>query len=252
MKLLTWNVNHRVNEKTIPPQMAEAIVSLEPDVFVLTEFVDGPSRESFKSDLKLFGFFHKISDGPKGQNQILIASRTPLVNGGIHVPQSEQADPPNEPLIPVAFPSNVMHVKVPDKRFDILGLRVPMPLKSVNRRACWEWIMATAKENCDLPFVIMGDFNIDRRYSPVKCGKRFDQLANIGMQHADAVPASDQSYFPLSGGRGTRIDHAFLSRHFINPKARYVSESSDYVFAGKKPGAMSDHAVLLVDADLKL
>ena len=251
MRLLTWNVNHRIQEKAIPPQMAEAIDSLKPDVVVLTEFVDGISREIFKSELNSLGFNYKISDGPKGQNHVLIASRTPLVDGDIHVPPSEPAVPPNEPLIPLAFPSNVLHVKVPDKDFEILGLRVPMPLKSANRQACWEWIMATAKENCGRPFVIMGDFNIDREYSPVKCGKRFDQLADIGMHHVPAMPLDYVSYFPPSGGEGTRIDHAFLSRHFINPTAQYRAESGQYLFAGNKPGAMSDHAVLLVDAELK-
>lgn len=255
MKLLTWNVNHRTHEKAIPPQMAEAIDSLKPDVVVLTEFVDGISREIFKSELNSLGFNYKISHGPKDQNHIqnhiLIASRTPLVDGNIHVSPSEPAVPPNEPLIPLSFHSNVLHVKLPDKGFEILGLRVPMPLKSANRRACWEWIMATAKENCGRPFVIMGDFNIDRKYSPVKCGKRFDQLADIGMHHVAAIPLKDVSYFPPSSGEGTRIDHAFLSRHFINPTAQYRAESGQYLFAGNKPGAMSDHAVLLVEAELK-
>jgi len=256
MRLLTWNVNHRIQEKAIPPQMAEAIDSLKPDVVVLTEFVDGITRNNFFAELKKFGFSYKISEGRDGQkrdgqNHVLIASRTTLVDGDIHVPPSEPAVPPNEPLIPLAFPSNVLHVKVPDKDFEILGLRVPMPLKSANRQACWEWIMATAKENCGRPFVIMGDFNIDREYSPVKCGKRFDQLADIGMHHVPAMPLDYVSYFPPSGGEGTRIDHAFLSRHFINPTAQYRAESGQYLFAGNKPGAMSDHAVLLVDAELK-
>jgi hypothetical protein len=94
-------------------------------------------------------------------------------------------------------------------------------------------------------------FNIDRKYSPVKCGKRFDQLADIGMQHVDAKPLSDVSYFPPSGCPGTRIDHAFLSRHFINPTAQYRAESGQYIFGGNTYGAMSDHAVLVVDAELK-
>lgn len=251
MKLLTWNINHRTEEKAIPPHMAEAINSLGPDVFVLTEFVDGLSRKNFYARLESFGYTYKISQELDGQNQVLIASRTPLLKGDIHVTPSEPVNLPNEPLIPVAFPSNVLHVKVPEKGFEILGLRVPMPLKSANRRACWEWIMATAQEHCTDPFVMIGDFNIDRRYSPVKCGKRFDQLGDIGMLHADAAPASDVSYIPPTGDVGTRIDHAFLSRHFINPRARYISESDHYVFAGNKPGAMSDHAVLLVEAELK-
>ena len=253
MKLLTWNVNHRIHEKVIPHLMAEAIDSLKPDIIVLTEFVDGPSRKSFFSELKSFGFSDKrVSKESEGQNQVLIASRTPLVDGAIQMPRTPSVSASDEELIPEAFPSNILHVHVPDKGFEILGLRVPMPLKSLNRRACWEWITKTAQENSERPFVLIGDFNIDPRYPPAKCEKRFDMLKKEGWQHADAVPLSDVSYFPPAGGPGTRLDHAFLSKHFINPSARYVSESGGFVFAGKKPGAMSDHAILLVDSELKL
>jgi ABC-type Fe3+-hydroxamate transport system substrate-binding protein len=87
MKLLTWNVNHRTDEKPIPPPMAEAIISLKPDIIVLNEYVPGTSRENFLSDLKSNGFLDiKISPGPTGQNHILIAARTPLIEGEIKAP----------------------------------------------------------------------------------------------------------------------------------------------------------------------
>jgi hypothetical protein len=97
----------------------------------------------------------------------------------------------------------------------------------------------------------MGDFNIDMRYAPVKCGKRFDKLEEIGMRHIDAIPSTNYSYFPPTGSEGTRLDHAFLSRHFLYARAKYISEEDGYVFASKQPGAMSDHAVLIVDATLE-
>jgi len=37
VKIVAWNVNHRIREKAIPDQMIQAIVSLGPDVIVLTE-----------------------------------------------------------------------------------------------------------------------------------------------------------------------------------------------------------------------
>jgi len=126
MKLLTWNINHRTNEKVIPPLMAEAIDSLEPDIIVLTEFVDGPSRKSFFSELKSFGFSDiKISPGPTGQNHILIAAKTPLIEGEIKAPVIKVTNSLGKDQEATALPSNVFHVKVNGPGFDILGIRIP-------------------------------------------------------------------------------------------------------------------------------
>lgn len=56
MKILTWNINHRISKKKIPREMAEALASLSPDIIVLTEYVEGPSHNQFLADLKSNGF----------------------------------------------------------------------------------------------------------------------------------------------------------------------------------------------------
>ncbi|MES3637272.1 hypothetical protein Q9Q75_08935 [Mycobacterium intracellulare] len=53
----TWNVNHRINAKPIPLQLAEVLQSLDADVVLLTEFVDGggPDRKRFREQLNAAG-----------------------------------------------------------------------------------------------------------------------------------------------------------------------------------------------------
>ena len=56
MRIVAWNINHRIREKAVPIQMTEAIVSLEPDVIVLTEYVHGPSCAAFLDELRRHGY----------------------------------------------------------------------------------------------------------------------------------------------------------------------------------------------------
>ena len=49
-RIIAWNINHRIREKAIPDQMIEAIVSLGPDVIVLTEYVHGTTRTGFSCE----------------------------------------------------------------------------------------------------------------------------------------------------------------------------------------------------------
>src|SRR5690242_6978846 len=111
MRLITWNVNHRARAKAIPPRLAEMIVSLEPDLVVLAEF-----RRSFLAQLAGRGLPNWLVSRvtPRGENHVLIASRTPIVPGAIEAP-----------AIAPSVPSNVLHVISPHEGIEILGLRVP-------------------------------------------------------------------------------------------------------------------------------
>jgi endonuclease/exonuclease/phosphatase family metal-dependent hydrolase len=252
MKLLTWNVNHRTKEKPIPPHMAKAIASLEPDFVVLTEFVDGFSRKNFFEELKKFGYTYNISNGADGQNHILIAAKIPLIDGDIKAPVLKVTNSKGKEQETTALPSNVFHVKVPKLDFDILGIRIPDYSKQpLLRKACWNWLLETAANNKDKPFVIMGDFNADPdpRKSPAYFSKCLEELMKDKWQGAS--PKEGGSYWTIRGGMEKRLDHIFLSTHFSFRNPEYRTESGQYIFA-KKPVAMSDHAVLLVDADLKL
>jgi endonuclease/exonuclease/phosphatase family metal-dependent hydrolase len=240
MRLLAWNVNHRTTQKPIPPLMAEAITSLAPDVIVLTEYVPGPSRERFLTDLASCGLKHKRESAyVKGQNHVLIASRSTLESGDLRAPE-----------IAPAVPSNVLHVRLPDDGLEVLGLRIPDYGKQpVIRSLCWDWITATAKAAMNRPFVLLGDFNTDPKYSRARCGHRIAELVVEGWRHAVPPEGEGASYW-TPRGHGVRIDHAFMSQHFKVHAARYVAEAGRYLFAGKGRGALSDHAALLVEIAL--
>ncbi|HPW70169.1 MAG TPA: endonuclease/exonuclease/phosphatase family protein, partial [Deltaproteobacteria bacterium] len=87
MKILTWNINHRIREKKIPDRMVQAITSLNPHVIVLTEYVPGASRDGFKEKLSSSGMPYMFeSAATPRQNHIFIASKSPLVPGEISAP----------------------------------------------------------------------------------------------------------------------------------------------------------------------
>jgi hypothetical protein len=76
IRIVTWNLNHRAKRRRIPDWIASSILSVEPDVVVLTEYVEGADHQKFTEDLRAGGiaFVQKTDYVPK-ENQILIASR---------------------------------------------------------------------------------------------------------------------------------------------------------------------------------
>jgi endonuclease/exonuclease/phosphatase family metal-dependent hydrolase len=235
MRIVAWNINHRAREKTIPVDLAAAIASLGPDVIVLTEYVDGPTRAPFHASLAQHGFCHLLMSGRRrGENQVLIAARTAFEPGPIFAPE-----------IAPSVPSNALHVRLPQEGLEILGIRVPDYSKALKtKRACWDWILQTASEVHDRPFVMIGDFNTDASYPRSQCGDRFGTLVDSGWQLAS--PPDGSSFWTL-GGHAVRIDHAFVSRCLVVERAAYVTRLGQYVFAGKEPAALSDHAALSID-----
>ena len=239
MKILEWNVNHRTRQKPIRPTMAAAILSLRPDVVVLTEYVSGFSRGPFLDELASGGLaYHLVSPDTKAENQVLIVARSILEEGEIRAP-----------AIASSLPSNVLHVRVPAEGFEVLGLRMPdySRLPPI-RRDCWDWLTQTASALVSRPFVLIGDFNTDPKYPKARCGPRIAELVAGGWKHA--APSGGASYWTPTG-HAVRIDHAFVSRHFAILSARYIRESGPHVFAGGGDGALSDHAALIVDLQWK-
>ena len=237
MIIITWNVNHRAVEKKIPPLMADALASLNPDVIVLTEFVPGKSRDKFFTDLNSHGYVHtRMSSFTPKENHLLIASRHFLNDGNIKAP----------PIAP-SVPSNALHVYLPTQNINILGLRIPdYSKKPFIKRKCWEWILETTEKVKESPFIFLGDFNTDPNYTKVRCGDRFNILIKQGWQNA--TPSEGASYWsPI--GNGVRIDHAFTSNHLLIKKTQFIKQSGQYVFVGKDPEALSDHAILMVDLE---
>ena len=214
-------------------------------IIVLTEYVPGKLHDKFTADLNALGFTWIISHPSptiRRQNQVLIASRMPLVEGDIQAP-----------LISPAFPSNVLHVRVPEHGFEVLGLRVPMPLNPEIRSKYWNWLIEAAQQLRDRPGIIIGDLNNDTGAKGPNGGVRFNQLKEGGWYRA---PASGKSYWSKDGMVESRLDHALFSPHFVIGKTEYITESGRYLFANTQPKkfnpkALSDHAILLVEFEIK-
>jgi hypothetical protein len=234
---MAWNVNHRAVQRKIPPTLANAIASLEPDVVVLTEFVPGTTREKFKSDLAELGFgFILLSQLTPKQNHVLIASRTSIELGSIRAP-----------AIAPSIPSNFLHVILRQENLNVIGLRIPDYSKQPSiRRQCWDWIAKMAAEVVDHPTVLIGDFNTDASYPPSRCGDRIQQLIDSNWQHP--IPPQGHSYWTPKG-HGVCIDHAFVSKHFKVKDVRFITEYAGHVFVGKDKGGLSDHAVLIINIE---
>lgn len=235
MRLVAWNLNHRIRARPIVPAVAEALAALAPDVIVLTEYVAHESHASFFALLADHGLPHVlVSEFVAANNRVLIASRWELEAGCIRAP-----------ALNVAIPSNVLHVVMPTPGFSLLGVRMPDfgKLPAI-RRAWWDWLERTAVGVADSPSIMAGDFNTDTSYPKARCGDRPGRLVQAGWQHA--APAEGSSYFTLRG-EGKRIDHAFLSKHFMTRDARYVTESAGHRLIGKPAEALSDHAALVID-----
>ncbi len=149
------------------------------------------------------------------------------------------------PDIAPSVPSNVLHVRPPEQGLEILGIRVPDYSKAPKtKRACWDWILQSAKDVQDRPFVIIGDFNTDPKYPRNRCGDCVGRLVESGRQLGS--PPDGSSFWNLNG-HAVCIGHAFVSRHFVVERAAYVTRAGQYVFAGKEAGALSDHAMLSID-----
>lgn len=233
LKLLAWNVNHRGRAKFMSARMVGALAALSPDLIILTEYVPHETHGAFTAALGDMGLVHsRLSQDVPKENRVLIASRFPLAEGTICAP----------PIAP-SVPSNALHVVVPDVGIEVLGLRIPDYSKQpAIRRACWDWLLATAKAAADRPLVIAGDLNTDPKYSRARCGDRIGQLVNAGFTHAMGEGAS---YWTPSGV-GVQIDHGFASKGLTVLASRYVTEVGEHVLL-RRPGALSDHAALWLE-----
>jgi endonuclease/exonuclease/phosphatase family metal-dependent hydrolase len=95
------------------------------------------------------------------------------------------------PEITPPVPSNALHVRLPHKGLEILGIRVPDYSKAPKtKQACWDWILETANDVQDRPFVIIGDFNTDPNYSRSTSGDRIGRLVDSGWQLASPSDGS--------------------------------------------------------------
>jgi len=234
----TWNLNHRTGKKAIPPAVIHAIASLDVDLLVLTEFVDGNHTDQFKDALKDVGFAGiAVSVKAPRQNQVLLAARTPLADDGL-LPLPGHTE---------AATTNWLHRRLPEWNLEVVGFRAPMYLDADDRVGYWQQVEAIVRSARERRVLFLGDFQLDPHTDTRACAAPFPRLVADGFTLAQ--PKGDWSCQSPNGSGGTRIDHALAAPGLNCTDARYLYKSGRHVFAGPANShgpALSDHAVLSI------
>lgn len=257
MRIATWNLDHRAGKgrMTPPNLLTQALRELAVDVVVLTEFV--PRRSpGFETAINATGLVFAEHSELKGSgNNVLIASRFPLEAGRSTPPDFGDQD----------AQTNVLHVRLPDPGIDILGLRIPAYApRHENWRRMWDWIEGSAERLRNGPALILGDFNVDPDAS--RGSQKWQCPARMRAMEKDwqRAPASGASYWSVGKGttgqpliRPRQLDHAFVSRHLRVREAFYQTATASCVLVDptkprSREAALSDHAALIVDVDIKV
>lgn len=235
MRLIAWNLGHQCREDKISDGFLPALSALQPDLLSLNEYVHGESRTQLIADLTSLGLKHiMVSDRLNGNNQILVASKYPLVKGDLYSLQSKDQ----------ASESNFLHVVIPSQNFEFVGLRAPA-YSGEHLRLYWENLMQVICSSADRRIVYMGDFNTDPDQVKRSTSKYLRLLRNQGWNIPS--PEGEWSYISPKAG-GTRIDHAVVSEHLSLERSEYVSSIGDLVLASSdRRKRISDHAPIVVE-----
>ncbi len=242
LNIATWNLNHRAARKTIPDTIAPAIVSVNADLLVFTEFVHcdiKQDRADFYSQLDDAGYIHRLLSPltPK-QNHILIASRTPISQGDLLAPTT----------IHPAIPSNFLHVRALEHDIEIIGVRVPdysKPVYKETAAAYWSWFSTFTASISDRQLVLIGDFNIDPEMKKYKHRHHLAELVQTGWSIAS--PEHGASFWANKNNAPHRLDHAFLTEKLSHRDAVYVDRVEGYWTCGENKYKEPDHAILTVE-----
>ena len=228
MRLVTWNLGHRLDGGHTPDDVVTALAALEPDIAILTGSLPGPARRSFLESLAGLGLKHQLAPEP-GQpgSDALVASRVELVPGLL------ESRTTRDPL-----PPNLLHAYAPTGVLDVLGMTRPMSgVPSARRRSGWESVLRAAATLKHRRAILIGDFAVDERADR---NDHLRQLIDAGWKHA--VPAEGASY--RTGSSATvALDHAFLSpsiqvyRHPLRPHGRGIPADRHEGFAVEPAGA---------------
>lgn len=75
LRVVCWSFGHATREIPIPAALGAAFGALAPQVLILNEIKDGPSKAALRVGLARHGLPHcLVSAARKGLNQVLIAS----------------------------------------------------------------------------------------------------------------------------------------------------------------------------------
>lgn len=234
MKILSWNLNHRIRMKEIPHDVLSVIEYLSPDLIALNEYVDGDERAHFKNALNEIGFSHiSVSNKFKGQNQILIASNTEHENGDLKPPSYDEASI-----------SNFLHVVVSANAIEVVGIRAPAYKSNKEIKNYWSELQNIFNLAEARTIVFIGDLNCDPKLNNAPGAKCLNFLYENGWKLP--IPKEPWSYISYNGKSRSKLDYALGSPTIGDMSSVYISEVNSCIVAGpKEQNPLSDHAILL-------
>jgi hypothetical protein len=231
VRILAWNLGHQTREAPIPGALTFALGEIAPDVLVLNEFVDGPTRIELRANLAALGLMHvAVSHRVGRHNQVLIAARQACGLGEMTGPELDGG----------AGQSNFLHVRFGG--LDVVGLRAPS-YNGSELVEYWDRLRTLILQTGESSIVWIGDMNADPD-RPEFVGGRV--LADLRANGWNVPRAEGESSF-LSG---SRIDHAIVSTRVQCVAAQYVTTLGDQTLVGRLSSTrdyISDHAGLLVE-----
>jgi Endonuclease/Exonuclease/phosphatase family len=244
MKVVSWNLNHRVREKRIPDDLGDLLLALGADVIPLNEFVDGPTRAPFFESLRSIGYVHQLVSRTPAQNnqvfaQVFAAARYPFSLGDL-------APPPMDGYSIAGF----LHIRFDHTPIELVGFRVPCYKWPADRRMYWGQLLDIMEMASTRAIVFAGDLNANpfaEAGTPEVPGVHF----GLCKQYWVPNPTGDWSYVNYQGTASSRIDHILHTGTISVGDATYLSRLGDRQLAG--PGStmpISDHAVLTFTVNL--
>ncbi|MCB4362711.1 endonuclease/exonuclease/phosphatase family protein [Hydrogenophaga taeniospiralis] len=234
MRVLSWNLGHQTREALIRVGFTPALRALAPDVLVLNEFVDGPTRGDLRALLRSLGLTHVHCSTRMGRhNQVLIAAREECALGELRGPRLEGG----------AGESNLLHVHF-SSGVELVGLRAPTYERQA-RSEYWDNLSALIRSTSLRPIAWVGDLNADPDNHRSFGGKYLSNLEREGW----LIPRAKGEW---SFYRGSRIDHVLVSQALACTSAEYVHTLDGVSVAGPSvEDHVSDHAALLATISLK-
>jgi len=244
VRVISWNLNHRCREKLIPDGISGLFVELDADLILLNEFVDGPSRRTFRDSMRGAGYGHQaVSFTPALHNQVFAASRFPFTVGDVAPPTL--GDRQDGSAI-----ANFLHIRFEHLPLEVVGMRAPAYDISADVKAYWAELAAIMLGVSDRPIVFAGDIN----QNPFKRA-RMPDVPSLSFPLCPAYcvpnPVGEWSYKSPDGrGLPTRIDHVLHTSRVTVMDTRYIAVHDDLTLAGlRAEHPISDHALLAFTAN---
>jgi exonuclease III len=238
MKIISWNLNHRTNEKNIPKEVISFFKIYNPEIIVLNEFVDGISRDTFKRELQNLGYIYQcFSKKIPKHNQIFIASKYELSMAKSITPTlTSHAE------------TNYLHVIIPSKDIELIGLRAPSYKTTKEKNAYWFEVGEILSKLRTKNIVLIGDIN----FNPFS--KSSSDITEVDFIYDSFYkikkPIGEWSYISPNGKNKSIIDHAIYSKHINIGTIKYLRHFNNIQLAGSaEEQAISDHAVLTLELE---